>query len=187
MKWACGGPGAGYLYVRPDLLDRFRPMATGWFAHQEPFAFDMGPMRYAKDVWRMIGGTMAIPAVYTARAGWEVIARLGVERIRRKSLRQTAMVRELALVRGFQVNTPHGDDERGGTLCFEFGGAEGPLAAEAVSRALVRKRFFHDHRPQCGLRVSPHFYTTDEEIEAFFEALDDARWSAEAAAGRASY
>src|SRR5580658_3305767 len=75
VKWACGGPGAGYLYVRPDLLDKLKPMATGWFAHAEPFAFDMGPMRYAGDAWRMIGGTPAVPAVYTARAGWDTVAR----------------------------------------------------------------------------------------------------------------
>jgi kynureninase len=180
VKWACGGPGAAYLYVRPDLLGRFEPMATGWFAHEAPFAFDMGPMRYAEDVWRMIGGTMAIPAIYTARAGWEIIARLGVERIREKSLRQTALVRELALVRGFTINTPHEDAGRGGTVCFDF------LGADAVSRALVSARYFHDHRPRCGLRVSPHFYTTDAEIHAFFEALDDARF-AESRAGRASY
>jgi kynureninase len=180
VKWACGGPGAAYLYVRPDLLSRFEPLATGWFAHEAPFAFDMGPMRYAQDAWRMIGGTMAIPAVYTARSGWEIIGRLGVERIRHKSLRQTALVRELALVRGFTINTPHADGERGGTVCFDFAGAD------AVSRALVSARYFHDHRPRCGLRVSPHFYTTDDEIHAFFEALDDARW-AESREGGASY
>jgi kynureninase len=78
VKWACGGPGAAYLYVRPDLLEHLSPMATGWFAHAEPFAFDMGPMRYAADAWRMIGGTMAMPAIYTARAGWETSGGLGV-------------------------------------------------------------------------------------------------------------
>jgi kynureninase len=156
-------------------------MATGWFAHEAPFAFDMGPMRYAADVWRMIGGTMAVPAVFTARAGWEIVAGLGVGRIRRKSLRQTALVRELAVARGFRINTPHADDARGGTVCFDFGP---PGEAEAVSRQLVRERFFHDHRPRCGLRVSPHFYTTDDEIHAFFEALDHA--SAEAGKAGAS-
>jgi kynureninase len=175
VKWACGGPGAAYLYVRPDVLERLRPMATGWFSHEAPFAFDMGPMRYAADAWRMIGGTMAIPAVYTARAGWETIDSLGVERIRSKSLRQTALVREQALARGFRVNTPHADDERGGTLCFDFGATAGDGEVEAASRLLVERRFFHDHRPRCGMRVSPHFYTTDDEILAFFEALDEAR------------
>ncbi len=181
VKWACGGPGAAYLYVRPDLVDKLRPMATGWFGHAEPFAFDMGPMRYAKDVWRMIGGTMPVPAMYTARAGWETVARLGVERIRAKSLRQTRLLRDLVQARGFPVNTPQDDAERGGTVCFDFAGAD------AVSRELVRRRFFHDYRPKCGLRVSPHFYTTDDELRAFVDALDDVRKNPPADGARASY
>jgi len=181
VKWACGGPGAAYLYVRPDLVEKLEPMATGWFAHAEPFAFDMGPMRYAKDVWRMIGGTMPVPAVYTARAGWETVARLGVEAIRAKSLRQTALLRDLVKARGFTVNTPVADEARGGTICFDFPGAD------AVSRELVRRRFFHDYRPRCGLRVSPHFYTADDELRAFVDALDDVRKNPPADAAPASY
>jgi kynureninase len=181
VKWACGGPGAAYLYVRPDLLEGLKPMATGWFSHAEPFAFDMGPMRFAGDAWRMIGGTMAVPSVYMARAGWETIARLGVERIRAKSLRQTKLLRALVDERGFSVNTPGNDDARGGTICFDFAGAQ------AVSRELVRRRFFHDYRPRCGLRVSPHFYTTDDELRAFAEALDEVRKHPPKEAGRAAY
>jgi kynureninase len=181
VKWACGGPGAGYLYVRPDLLEKLEPMATGWFGHAEPFAFDMGPMRYAKDVWRMIGGTMPVPAVYTARAGWETVARLGVDRIRAKSLRQTRLLRDLVEARGFTVNTPRDDTARGGTVCFDFPGAD------VVSRELVRRRYFHDYRPRCGMRVSPHFYTTDDELRAFVDALDEVRRNPPAATGAASY
>ena len=169
VKWACGGPGAAYLYVRPDLLEHLAPMATGWFAHAEPFAFDMGPMRYAQDTWRLIGGTMAIPAIYTARAGWETIAKLGVENIRKKSLRQTALLRDLVEKRGFVVNTPRGDHERGGTVCFDFDGAA------AISQELSKRKFFHDYRPRCGMRVSPHFYTTDEELHRFLAELDRVR------------
>jgi len=162
VKWVCGGPGAAYLYARPDLLPTLSPMATGWFGHAEPFAFDMGPMRYAADAWRMIGGTPAIPGIYTARAGWEI-------NIRQKSLRQTTLLRGLVEERGFTVNTPRADDARGGTICFDFEGAE------AVSRELSRRKFFHDYRPRCGLRVSPHFYTTDDEIAAYFAAVDELR------------
>ncbi len=111
MKWACGGPGAAYVYVRPDLLPKLRPMSTGWFAHAEPFAFDMGPMRYAADAWRIIGGTMPIPAVFTARAGWESSARLGVETIRDKSLRQTTLLREPR--RGARLHGQHAARGRG--------------------------------------------------------------------------
>jgi kynureninase len=169
VKWACGGPGAAYLYVRPDLLPKLKPMATGWFAHAEPFAFDMGPMRYADDPWRMIGGTPAMPAVYTARPGWELLASLGVEAIRKKSLRQTRLLRDLVDKRGFVVNTPRDDDERGGTICFDFPGAD------QVSKNLCQQRFFHDYRPRCGIRVSPHYYTTDEELDRFMSELDRAR------------
>ncbi len=169
VKWACGGPGAAYLWVRPDLLPELRPMSTGWFAHRHPFAFDMGPMDWADDAWRLIGGTMAVPAVYTARAGWDTISRLGVPGIRKKSLRQTAMLRELVRARGFAVNTPEADEERGGTICFDFPGAE------AVSRELLARKFFHDYRPRCGIRASPHFYTTDEEVLRFVDELDGAR------------
>jgi kynureninase len=166
VKWACGGPGAAYLYVRPDLLPKLRPMTTGWFSHAEPFAFDMGPMRYADDMWRMIGGTPAIPGVFTARAGWEVVRRLGVDAIRSKSLRQTTVIRQLVEKRGFKVNTPADDDARGGTICFDFAGADG------VSKTLCQRGFFHDYRPRCGIRISPHFYTTDAEIERFLGELD---------------
>ena len=181
VKWACGGPGAGYLYVRPDVLPRLQPMSTGWFAHAEPFAFDMGPMRYASDAWRMIGGTMPIPAMFAARAGWETVARLGVDRIRAKSLRQTRLLRELVEARGFTVNTPRDDAARGGSVCFDFEGAQ-PVSAE-----LVKRRFFHDYRPKCGLRVSPHFYTTDEELHAFVDALDEVRRKPPTGGARASY
>jgi kynureninase len=157
-------------------------MSTGWFAHAEPFAFDMGPMRYAADAWRLIGGTMAIPAIYTARAGWETVARLGVANIRKKSLRQTSLLRDLVEARGFTVNTPRADDARGGTICFDFPGAD------TVSRELSRCKFFHDYRPKCGLRVSPHFYTTDEELARFMSELDRVRSEgAPAATGAAGY
>jgi kynureninase len=144
-------------------------MATGWFAHAEPFAFDMGPMRYAGDAWRMIGGTPAVPAVYTARPGWDIVAGLGVERIRAKSLRQTRLLRDMVDRRGFTVNTPRDDAERGSTICFDFPGAD------RVSRELNAERFFHDYRPKCGIRVSPHFYTTDEELDRFMSAVDARR------------
>lgn len=169
VKWACGGPGAAYLYIRPDLLPHLNPTSTGWFAHKEPFAFDMGPMKYADDAWRMIGGTMAVPAVYSAMAGWEIVSKLGVKNIRAKSLRQTKMLRDLVEARGFQVNTPRGDEERGGTICFDFD------RAEAVSKELSARKFFHDYRPRCGIRVSPHFYTTDEELTRFMSELDEVR------------
>lgn len=169
VKWICGGPGAAYLYVRPDLLKSLAPTSTGWFGHAEPFAFDMGPMRYAENIWRMVGGTPAIPALYSAQAGWDIINEIGVEAIRAKSLRQTALLRGLAEERGFVLRSPRADAERGGTLCFDFEGSE------AVSKELNRRHFFCDWRPGAGLRASPHFYTTDEELHRFMSEIDSLR------------
>ena len=83
--------------------------------------------------------------------------------------------------RGFTVNTPLRDDARGGTICFDFPGAE------AVSRELSKRKFFHDYRPKCGLRVSPHYYTTDGEIEAFLAELDRVKASGPSDGGGAAY
>lgn len=165
VKWLCGGPGAAYLYVRKDLIPRFAPRVTGWFGHERPFAFTMPEQRYADSVWRYAGGTPAIAALYQARAGAEIVAEIGVERIRRKSQRQTARIAALVEEHGFRLNGPRDPERRGGTIVFDFEGS-----AE-VARELNRRRFFCDHRPGAGIRVSPHFYTKDEEIDLFFAEL----------------
>lgn len=169
VKWACGGPGCAYWYVSPKLRETLRPASTGWFGHARPFAFEPGPIAYADSRWRLLGGTPAIPALYSAKAGWELVNEAGVESIRRKSLRQTALLRDLVRERGFKVNTPEKDDERGGTICFDFDGAD------AVSKALLAQDLLHDYRPRCGIRASPHFYNTDEEIVRFVAAVDRLR------------
>ena len=92
VKWLCGGPGAGYLYVRRDLWPRLEPRVTGWVAHKRPFAFETGEIDYADDAFRFLNGTPAIPALYAARSGYEIINEIGVEKIRAKSLRQTSLL-----------------------------------------------------------------------------------------------
>ncbi len=161
VKWLCGGPGAAYLYVRPDRIRQFAPRTTGWFGHEKPFAFTMPEQKYADGIWRFMAGTPAVVALYQARAGVEVIAEIGVERIRAKSLRQTARIFELCDAAGYRVNTPRKPEQRGGTVCFDFD------QAERVAKTLNATGFLCDHRPQSGIRVSPHFYTTDEEVERF--------------------
>ena len=165
VKWMCGGPGAAYLYVRPDLVPRFAPRVTGWFGHEKPFAFTMPEQKYAPGMWRYMGGTPAIAALYQARAGAEIIGQVGVERIRRKSLRQTEKMIGMVDELGFKLSSPRAAERRGGTVVFDFDGS-GAVAAE-----LNKRRFFCDHRPGAGIRVSPHFYTKDEEIDLLFEEI----------------
>src|SRR4051812_43068328 len=101
VKWLCGGPGAGYLYVRPDLQAKLEPRTTGWMAHDAPFAFEDGAIRYAPTIARFLHGSPAIPALYAAESGYSIINEIGVERIRAKSIRQTTRLIELAQEAGF--------------------------------------------------------------------------------------
>ena len=159
VKWLCGGPGAGYLYVRRDLWPTLRPAATGWVAHEQPFAFDGGPIRYAQDAFRFLNGTPNIPALYSARSGYEIVNEIGVPAIREKSLRQTARLIALADEHGLRVNTCRDPQKRGGVVTIDVAnGLE-------VTRELARREILVDFRPSAGIRIAPHFYTADEELE----------------------
>jgi len=159
VKWLCGGPGAGYLYVRPDLLTQMKPMLTGWMAHRNPFAFEDGPIDYADSMFRFLHGTPAIPALYAAKSGYEIVAEIGVAAIREKSLQQTRRLMDLADANGIAVRSPRKDADRGGTVVFDV--PEG----DRVTQKLLRRDVLVDYRPGAGIRVAPHFYTTDSEVE----------------------
>jgi len=165
VKWVCGGPGAAYLYVSPKIAGRLEPAITGWMADEHPFDFHVGPVRYRRDSWRFLNGTPAVPALYAAEAGWKIVAEIGVEAIREKSLRQTGRLIELARAAGFSVKSPLEAERRGGTVAIEV--REG----KRVCGELVKREFLCDYRPGAGLRVAPHFYTRDDEIDAFVREL----------------
>jgi len=159
VKWLCGGPGAGWLYVSPRVRERLEPAVTGWFAHAEPFAFDPGPTRRDAGARRFYTGTTSIPAYAAARPGYEIVERIGTADIRRKSLRQTGRMIALADEYGFRVVSPREPERRGGTVCLDV-----PRAAE-VCQALLASDVLLDHRPGVGLRMAPHFYTRDDEVD----------------------
>ncbi len=156
LKWLCGGPGNAFLYVRPDL--DLRPRLTGWMAHADPFAFAGPPMERAGGAWRFLHGTPAIPALRAASAGLDLVAEAGIERVRAKSLRQTALLLERADREGWTVRTPRASGSRGGVVSIE------PPHAYEVSRALLARDIVIDYRPGGGIRFGPHLYNTDEEI-----------------------
>jgi kynureninase len=159
VKWLCGGPGAAYLYIRRDLWPRLEPRLTGWMAHRQPFAFEIGPIKYADDAFRFLNGTPNIPALYAARSGYEIIKQVGVEKIREKSVRQTSRLIELAREAGFKINCPMRAEERGGTVVIDV-----PNGQE-VTAELLRRDFLVDYRPGAGIRIAPHFYSKDEELD----------------------
>ncbi len=166
VKWLCGGPGAGYLYVRRDLWPELRPRMTGWAAHKNPFNFAV-EHEYADGVFRFLNGTPNVPAMYAAMSGYEIVNEVGVENIRAKSMRQTARLIELAEEAGFKVNSPKSPKERGGTVVMDV-----PNGYE-VTKELARRDCLVDFRPGAGIRVAPHFYSKDEELDAIVSEIQE--------------
>jgi len=183
LKWMCGGPGGVFLYARPDHLRTARPGLTGWMAHRRPFAFEVGEIDFRDDAFRFLNGTPAIPSLYANRPGVEIIAQVGVEAIRRKSLRQTALLIELAEQAGYAINSPRDPARRGGTVTVN------PPHAYEVSRELLARDIVIDYRENAGIRISPHFYNSDDElrhvIDAIGEVLASGAW--EQHAGRRTF
>ncbi|MBO0861381.1 MAG: aminotransferase class V-fold PLP-dependent enzyme [Chloracidobacterium sp.] len=167
VKWLCGGPGAGYLYVRPELHDKLEPRVTGWMAHRAPFAFEPGEIDYAGDIHRFLHGSPAIPALYAAESGYDLVNEVSVERIRAKSIRMTKRLIELADERGWRVNSPRDSSQRGGSVIIDV-----PHAGEVV-RELAARDALVDYRPGAGIRIGPHFFNTDEEIERIVDEIND--------------
>jgi kynureninase len=164
VKWLCGGPGAGWLYVRPDLAERLEPAFTGWQAHARPFAFEP-EQEYAPGAARFLTGTPNVPALYAATAGYDVIEEVGVERVRARSMEQTALLVERLDAAGFDVQSPRDPARRGGSVVVrtpEF---------EAVHRELGAREIICDFRPDVGLRLGPHFYNTDDELRFAVEQI----------------
>ena len=169
VKYMCGGPGAAYLYARKDLIEDFEPRVTGWFGNEAPFAFTMPGQQYADNIWRYMGGTPAVAALYQARAGAEIVCEIGARKIRDKSLRLTDKIIAAVDERGWALNTPRDADKRGGSVVFDF------VGAADVARELNHRRFFCDHRPGAGIRIAPHFYTRESEIDLFFDEIETIR------------
>ncbi len=158
VKWLCGGPGNGWLYVRPDLAERLQPTTTGWQAHESPFGFEE-EMRYASGAARFLTGTPNVPALYAATAGYDLIEEIGVERIRANSLRQTDLLMRLADDAGLEVRSPRSPKRRGGTVTVHV------EDFHAVYKELAEREILCDFRPGAGIRIGPHYFTSDEEIE----------------------
>ena len=172
LKWLCGGPGGCFLYVAPELSKTLEPAFTGWQAHETPFAFET-PMAYADGGWRWLNGTPSIPSLFAAAEGPKIVRKAGMDRIRAKSIRQTEHLIALAEARGYPVTAPRNAAERGGTVAFDV-----PHAYE-MAQLLLAKGVVVDYRPGAGIRVAPHFYTSDSELDRAVALIDEGLASAE--------
>lgn len=166
VKWLCGGPGNGWLYVRPDLAEELTPTVTGWQAHERPFAFEE-EMTYAQGAARFLTGTPNVPAHFAGTAGYDLIEEVGVERIRANSLRQTQLLIDLADTAGFEVRSPRDPSRRGGTVTVHV------PAFPAVHRELTERQILCDFRPDAGIRLGPHYYNTDDDLRVTIDQIGE--------------
>jgi kynureninase len=165
LKWLCGGPGAAFLWIRPSLRRKLQPAITGWVAHRNPFAFETA-MKYTNGAGRFLNGTPSISALAAAQVGPGIISKIGIEKIREKSKRQTALLIKEAERRGFRVRSPREPLRRAGTVTVDV-----PHGYE-VSRELIRRNVIVDYRKGSGIRLAPHFYNSDQELLIVVEQIE---------------
>ena len=166
VKWLCGGPGNGWLYVRSDLAETLEPTFMGWQAHARPFAFEP-ELEYADGAARFLTGTPNVPALYAGTAGYDLIEEIGVEGIRANSLRQTQLLIDLLDAAGFEILSPREAARRGGTVTVRM------PEFEAVHRELARREILCDFRPDAGIRLGPHYYNTDDELRFVVDQITE--------------
>jgi kynureninase len=170
-KWLCGGAGAGWLYVNPDLLPSLNPRLTGWFGLANPFSYEptTNVPEHHPTALRFLAGTPNVPGMFAAREGLRLIRQIGVPAIRERSQKLTSRIIDEALSRGLTIRTPHDPELRSGMVCLDF------EEAERVCETLIERNVVVDYRPDCGIRVSPHFYNSVADLDRFFVELDLAR------------
>mgnify|MGYP006282052075 CR=1 FL=1 len=164
LKFLLGGPGIAFLYVNDAVVGDLEPTTRGWFGAEDVFGFDRDP-DYAPGARRFELGTPPATVAYQAAAGMDLIHEVGVDRIRERVVRHTRRLIEGVEKRGFSVRTPRNDDERGGVINVQV---ENPGTTE---EAMLDAGFALSTRAG-GIRLAPHFYTTDDEIDAAVDALD---------------
>ena len=165
LKWLCGGPGLTFLYARGDLIPSLEPTVTGWWGQRAPFSFDSMGLDYHPTARRLETGTHAAPIPFIAQGGLEIITEASPERIRERQWQLTDQVIERADSAGLPVRTPRVRSERGGVVNVGVG-----EEAEKISSALYEHDVCVDHRGD-GLRISPHFFNTDADIDRLFDML----------------
>jgi len=165
LKFLCGGPGCVFLYARRDLLSSLEPAVTGWFGAADPFAFDGEHLRYHPSARRLEHGTPPAPVFFLAQGGLDVISEVGIEAIRARQWELQDRVIERADAAGLEVGTPRVRAERGGVVHVRVG-----EDAERICHALLARDVCTDHRGD-GLRISPHFFNTGEDVDRCFDEL----------------
>jgi kynureninase len=167
LKWLCGGPGLTFLYARRDLLPSLEPLVTGWFGTRDPFSFDLQHLEYHPTARRLEHGTPAAPIAFIAQGGLDVITEVGPAAIRERQQDLIDLVIERADAAGLPVRSPRDRPVRGGMVNIGVG-----TEAEKVCHALLDRDVCTDYRGD-GIRVSPHFFNNEDDVDRLFAGLKE--------------
>lgn len=169
LKWLMGGPGLALVYIRERLIPQLQPTIAGWFGHREQFNFKTREFVFRNDATKVELGTPAVPTIYSANGGLEIVTEIGVEHICERTRFLTNDLIARARERGWAIRSPQEPERRSAIVMLEI---DHP---EELVKALVARNIITDSRPGL-LRVSPYFYNTIEEnaivIDAIAEILD---------------
>ncbi len=161
LKWLCGGPGAGFLWANPKIVERLKPLPVGWFSHDNPFAFDIRDFRYAPDARRFWGGTPSVAPFVLAASGIRQMAEIGVETI---FAHNRTLISRIAATVPDHWQAQIDRSGKGGTLCVK------PTNIETVSEALKAGGCRFDQRGD-ALRLSFHIWNTEADADIVAKCL----------------
>jgi cysteine desulfurase/selenocysteine lyase len=164
-KWLLGPEGIGIFYCRRELAERLAPPLIGWKCVRNEFDFDNPDFCLKTDALRFEEGSMNLLGIFGLGAAVELLLEIGIGEIEERVLGLGDVIIREAEQRGYLVRTPKARGERGGNVTFS-----GNFDPATARDRLREKRILVNTRGG-GLRVSPHFYNTEEELLAFFRAL----------------
>ncbi|ADZ92722.1 aminotransferase class V-fold PLP-dependent enzyme [Marinomonas mediterranea] len=162
VKWLCGGPGAGYLWVNDSVLSMLNPFDVGWFSHENPFEFDIHNFKYADSALRFWGGTPSVIPYVIAANSIDLMHSIGIKNVRAHNVKLADKIID-AIPESWLVS-PKDDQVRTGTLVIN------PPNRDAVEEKLKAINVHYDLRKR-GFRLSPHIYNTHEQIDKVITAF----------------
>jgi selenocysteine lyase/cysteine desulfurase len=165
LKYLLGSPGIGFLYIKEDLIERFKPSDSGWFGQENVFAYDVHKLQYARSARRFETGSPPIPNVYAALAAMRLIEQVGLQRIQRHVEALAGLLISGIQARGLDLLTPAAPAERGPLVMV--GSTDAPKLVEAMANEgiLCSTR-------DGALRISLHYYNSRADVDAVLESLD---------------
>lgn len=169
IKWLCGGATAGFLWANSKTVNQFEPVDVGWFSKDKPFDTSSGEFNYAEGARRFLGGTPAILACLSARNSMNVLNEIGINKIVEHNRKMNRLLIEFAIERNLNLQSPTDINQAGGTVCIKF---SNPLKVfHYLQKNRIISDSIHSISPQSNIRLSPHIYTDQHDIQKLMACL----------------